>query len=1311
MPCKNRFQRIIRPEMFLKYIKQLIRAFCMILICCCSADTAWGELQLTGLEQSWISDHPVVHLGFGDGKEPYLTQSPDGSQQGLYPEIFAELTAILGIEFKIEVYPWKTMARRARIRKLDGLVVCTEPLAQACGLLQADPLHSVLPAFFVAENSGVSAESFDDLRGKRVVYQQGVALFRQILAPYDGEFTPIETIKSVDAMRMVLEGRADVMVGFGAESYQIAKYGLNGLRLSYLDVDHETPVATAVRSDWPQLQSILNKGFAEMGDGRIQEMLYRWSLYSPRSKKIFITRKEQMWLDAHPSITVMTDEHGAPFSYENERGEFYGILIDIFKQVEQITGLSISYESASYEELGQHVQRANRPFVAGFDPVDYGAYTNEYEKSSDITYMPFGIFARGDRPAVTPDKMSGKKVAIVRGWDRNHPALNSLGLVEFIETANSLESINLLLDGRVDAVFDVVPLIKFKLNHLNVDGIELVHVSPFGMPLTVLIRNDMLEFHSIVEKVLTLNTREKRVAMLNKWRIDVDGPRYQLLTVDLTEEERQWLVENPEVVAGFDPNRKPISWLDEDHEYRGLAADYLKVVEEYLGITFIPVKNGMGLEVMPDVKEGTMALLSSTTITSERKKFLYFTPPYLSIDMELYVRNDSDAIHDLSSLNGKRLAVVEGSELSESLPKEYPQIKLVAVRCLADAVKALQSGSVDAMGGDRISIGHLLSMEGIQSIKKGGHTPYHHDLAFAVQKNQPIWASILTKALRAIPRETREAIYKRWAPLPTPAVDYSFVWKSTLPLVMVMMGFWAWNGLLKRQVRIRTTDLLSERARLREAESIAELGHWETNAKSGRMEWSDQIYHILELDPAQVEPSDELFFDHVHAEDLSRLKCGYQNALDTGGAFAADIRLQCGTQSKYAHFQCRTVEGAQYKAPFVLSTLQDISERIRMEETLHQSEKLQAIGELAGGIAHDFNNMLGGIMGATELLEPRLPPGDATSAKYHAMIMITVKRAAELTQKLLTFSRKQPFATTVIDLHSVINDAAGLLSSTIDRRVKLMMVLDAVDSMVSGDSALLQSAILNLGINAAHSMPDGGMILIRTCNEPFDPACCTQERVDMKPGRSVLLEVIDTGCGMSQEVQKRIFEPFYTTKKQGKGTGLGLAAVLGTVQQHHGAICVRSEVGQGSRFLIHLPVADSVPQVPARQSMPLAGSGLLLVVDDDEILRETARGILEQLGYDVLTAVNGKEGAAVFERHKDQIDLVILDMIMPVMNGRDCFRLLKAIKPNVRVLIASGFAQQEDVDALVAEGICGMIQKPFLAADLSERIHLARDTG
>ncbi len=381
----------------------------------------------------------------------------------------------------------------------------------------------------------------------------------------------------------------------------------------------------------------------------------------------------------------------------------------------------------------------------------------------------------------------------------------------------------------------------------------------------------------------------------------------------------------------------------------------------------------------------------------------------------------------------------------------------------------------------------------------------------------------------------------------------------------------------------------------------------------------------------------------------------------------------------------------------------DVTERKDLEKKLLLSEKLEAIGKLSGGVAHDFNNLLGVILGYSSELQKRIPPDDPYREAVDE-IQNAGKRAASLTQQLLAFSRKQVFEPQILDLRTIVTEAAKMLDRLIGEDITLDIIPVQQIGMVKADRGQIERVILNLAVNARDAMPQGGTITIEMEDVELDESNLTPGSV-IAPGSYVLLKVTDTGCGMDAELQSHIFEPFFTTK--GQGTGLGLATVYGVVKQSGGDIAVESSPGKGATFRIYLPrVSEPVEKIHIVEPSGriILEHRTVLLVEDERTLRKLTRKMLTDVGLTVLEAENGLQAIEMAERTESPIDLLLTDIVMPGMSGWALAETLSSLRPEMRVLYMSGYP-----DGVIARhGIAGpgitILQKPFTSEELTRRV-------
>ena len=385
--------------------------------------------------------------------------------------------------------------------------------------------------------------------------------------------------------------------------------------------------------------------------------------------------------------------------------------------------------------------------------------------------------------------------------------------------------------------------------------------------------------------------------------------------------------------------------------------------------------------------------------------------------------------------------------------------------------------------------------------------------------------------------------------------------------------------------------------------------------------------------------------------------------------------------------------------------VEDVTERIALEKQLRQAQKFEAIGQLAGGIAHDFNNMIGAILGWAEIGLDETE-ADTRLHRHFDKVRGQAVRAAALTRQLLAFARRQILEPRNMDLNQSVTETLSLLEKVIGSNIEIKANLGANLTLVRADPAQVDQVLMNLCINARDAMPEGGRLIIETGDAVFDERYCAAQTY-ARPGHYTLLAVTDTGTGMDAATLDRIFEPFFTTKELGKGTGLGLATVYGIVRQHGGFVHVYSEVKVGTTFRIYLPVTPGGEKTPVsiEDSQPVRGGHeTILIAEDHEGLRELARETLANLGYDIVLACDGEEAVRLFHANRDRIDLLILDVVMPKVNGPEAYARICADKKDVPVIFATGYSPEMAMLDNAQEKGLTILQKPYVPRDLARRV-------
>jgi len=816
---------------------------------------------------------------------------------------------------------------------------------------------------------------------------------------------------------------------------------------------------------------------------------------------------------------------------------------------------------------------------------------------------------------------------------------------------------------------------------------------------------------------------------------------------------RAALAQSPERtvrVAVF--NFYPAIFRDKAGQVRGFYVDLLEEIakREHWRITYVYGTWGEGLE---RIQRGEVDLLTSVAWLKERASFLdYGKTPIMTVWSELFVHQRS-SINGIREVNGKKVAVVRGEANGKQFLNLVDKLGIpctsVEVADFEGVLREIDAGRVDAgVVNNTFGVGRARDFH----VRSSGVVFNPFDIYFAVAKGKDRELLAVTDRYLSEWRADDRSIYSsslnRWLHRDEKRVSVTPAWLMNALLGLALSGCLGTTFivLLRRQVASRTRELqISENTLQGKNEELAvieeELRHQleETFAVQEALLKSEEFLSaIVENMPAMVFVKDALELRFMSINKAGEALLGYpreeligKSDLDLFPEAEADFSmgmdrfaLQRGTVQEIAEEKIHDRRGLERtlhtrKVPlfdaagqprYLLGISEDITERKSVEEQLRQAQKMDVVGQLAGGIAHDFNNMLTGIIGATEMLNWRLGD-DPYNAKLTGVILEAATRSADLTRQLLAFSRKGKITSTPISINDCINAVVAILERTIDKRITLEVNLVAENPIVIGDPGLLQNALLNLAINARDAMAEGGTLSFVTANLELGPSGGTPHQALLSPGAYLEIAVSDTGIGMTAEVLEHIYEPFFTTKETGKGTGLGLAAVYGTVKEHNGTIEVCSEPGQGTVFRVCLPSGLTLAAQAAPREETVPGRGGIMLVDDEAILRLSGHCLLEELGYQVYLAEDGEQALELYARERDNIELVILDMVMPKLSGKETFLRLKELDPQVRVLFSSGFHREGTVHELLEIGAKGFIHKPYRLQLLSKSVAEALADG
>jgi len=795
--------------------------------------------------------------------------------------------------------------------------------------------------------------------------------------------------------------------------------------------------------------------------------------------------------------------------------------------------------------------------------------------------------------------------------------------------------------------------------------------------------------------------------------------------------------------VAIDDNYPPYIFRDESGRIQGILVDRWRLFEQKTGVKTVLLATdwARALEIM---KKGQAEVIDTIFFTEERARIFDYGKPYATIDVPIFFHNSISGISGISSLHGFRIGVKRGDACIDMFRARGLDKGLVEYDSYESIVKDASLGRIRVFCIDKPPAFFFLNKYNILEDFSYSLPLYSGQFHRAVVKGNKNLLDFVEQGFERIDTSDYTAIDRKWmgARVPVPAFA-RFIRMGLAVGGGILLMLVLFNAVLSRRVKTKTRELMEANEHLKA--EIAERKRAEDALRASEERYrlladnaSDIIFTMnmdlrftyispsvkrvrgFEVDEAMAQSPEEA----LTPESLEKAMAALQEEL----AFEASGNAPLW-RTRVMELEERCKDGSTIWTETTFSPLRDgqgtltgflgitrditqrrraEQEKERLEALLMESQRLESLGTLAGGIAHDFNNLLAGILGNVSLVRMTLPENDPKTERLKN-VEDYVKRGSDLTRQLLGFARGGKYETKPTHLGEFLRKSSDLFGRT-RKEVSINYAYQDGLWIVDVDRPQMEQILLNLYMNAWQAMPEGGEILVDLHNVVLDDQAAAHR--GMKPGRYVRLTVTDTGVGMDEKTRERIFEPFFTTKDRSRGTGLGLASVYGIVRNHGGFIEVLSQPGQGTSFMIYLPASDSEPvtETPSTQSIR-TGRETVLLIDDEDMIRDVGSRMLGSLGYRVITASGGKEGLRLFEEHRGEVSLVILDMIMPEIGGKETFSLLRRMDPKVKVLLASGYSLDSHAQEILDRGCNGFIQKPFTLEDLSLKVRELLEDG
>ncbi len=804
-----------------------------------------------------------------------------------------------------------------------------------------------------------------------------------------------------------------------------------------------------------------------------------------------------------------------------------------------------------------------------------------------------------------------------------------------------------------------------------------------------------------------------------------------------SEEEQNWISSHPVISVAIDPNFPPVEFYDNDGTPNGISVGFIQLLAKKTGLQFKFVRVGSWPAVLDGIAQKKIDMLCAVTPSPERQKLMLFTKPVFEIPTVIVTRSGVKDNFKMNDLKGKKVVVVKGYFINDYMAKNHPGIKLYSVPNTRTGLRMVSSGGAFAMLEYLSSVSYYIGKENISNLRIVGETHYYAQLSMATRSDWPMLRQVLDQGLKQISESERKIITGKWISLNPPRFYtqrkfWLIIGGASCGLLVLVLLMLCWNWSLRAVVKQRTQSLkteLDERLRMEQALRVRE------EQFKTIFENAEDAILIMDQDSLLDCNSMTLKLFGVTREDiLGRYIVDFSPEHQPDGILSRDKAMMLaesafrGEPQYFEWTHCRS-DGTLFDCEIKLNRIpiqgkdrlqalvRDISsrqqaqkEKEKLQAQLVQAQKLESVGRLAGGIAHDFNNMLCVIIGYTEKIMRSI---DVSWQSYSELeeIRKAAQRSAALTRQLLAFARKETVDPEFLDLNEIVEGMLKMLQRLIGEDIELSWKPEADLGTIYMDPAQVDQILVNLCVNARDAITDMGKVSIETANVVVDADYCIKN-TDFYPGEFVMLTVTDNGCGMDPETQAHVFEPFFTTKETGKGTGMGLATIHGIVKQNNGIIYVYSELGQGTTFKIYIPRRMERPRYISADQLFLAGergNETILLVEDELMLMDLAKEILGHLGYCVLAVDTPSKAIRLAQQFSDNIDLLVTDVIMPEMNGRDLAEKLKDVIPSLKVIYMSGYTANVIEERGLLNHEINFIQKPYNSNDLSKKIREVLD--
>ncbi len=992
-----------------------------------------------------------------------------------------------------------------------------------------------------------------------------------------------------------------------------------------------------------------------------------------------------------------------PFSLIDENNQPTGFSVELLKATLQAMGYEVTFTTGSWAKIKQQLideQIQVLPLVGR---------TPEREKLFDFTFpylhMHGTIIVRTDNKEINslPD-LRGKQVAVLRG-DNAEEFLRHSNLGATIVPTDSFATALLdLSQGHYDAVV-IQKLLAFQL----LQQYSLKNLHAVGPPLEEFVQSFCFAVPKGQRQLLRVLNEGLSIVMANG--------TFQKL-------HEKWFAprvrSKSRIVVGGDKQYPPYEYLDENGQPAGFNVDLTRAIAEQLNLD-ISIELDSWNSIRQRLLSGNIDIIQGMFYSPERDKVVDFSPPHSIVGHTIVTRKGDLPFSNLGQLHGKSILVMEGDILHDLALKMGLTRELITVPSQEEALRRLAEGQADCALAARIPAFYWIRKHHWDNLLVGQESILSPEESYAALHGNGALLADFSEGLHILKENGQyRQLYSKWfAPYDSSENSVKTTIRYTIygvtPVVILLLIISLWSRTLKKQVNQKTAELQQEIAVRRQTEAILQ---------AEKQKFHTLFEHVADYALVLQRQGDDLLI-----VDLSESACrhhGYErheligksiNLLDVDGADltskGAPIRHLHPGETLIFEVSHRCKDGSIFpvevtlrplqldKQEFILAIERDITQRKKaqqdkenLENHLRQKYKMEAVGVMAGGIAHNFNNNLAIILGNLELAQRKNSAEEEVKTFLHNA-QIAVRRSRDLVRQILTYSRKESEQIESVQPNMVIEETVKLLKATLPSTINLCYQVASSASLatIEANSTKLEEALINLCTNAVHAMEEKGDLTIALAIVDLQEQDLLPQ-YPCQPGSYISIKIMDTGCGIAPQVIDRIFDPFFTTKDVEQGTGMGLATVQGFVKKSHGMIRLQSTVNQGSSFELLFPVTpeSNLSAQPQTGKLQLpTGSGHILLIDDEQMLTEMISMMLTDAGYQVTAETSSTAGLKRLSETPERFDLLLTDQTMPELTGTELIVKAKAIKPNLPVILCSGYSSkvsEEDIERLGIDAFC-----------------------